>query len=131
MIESAPELLLLLLTKDETLLLDTTIWLEVRFDALDTMLLVSLRAFETRSFILSFKLLVKSFIISPIEFELVAKTFPNDGIVSDNTTSINKIPCKMATKISHIAFSLIIPLSGRSKRFRRDIAKRGKFITPE
>jgi hypothetical protein len=106
------------------LLLDTTIWLDVRFDELDTMLLVSLRAFETRSFILSFKLLVKSFIISPIEFESVAKTFPNDGIEIDNTTSINVTPCKIVTKIIHIVFSLIIPLSDQ------DIAERGKFNNP-
>jgi hypothetical protein len=74
------------------------------------MLLVSLSAFETSSFILSLKLLAKSFVISPIEFDSVAKTFPNDGIVIDNTTSINAMPCKIATKIIHIVFSLIIPL---------------------
>jgi hypothetical protein len=119
-----------LLAKDETLLLDTTIWLDVRFDALDTMLLVSLRAFETSSFILSFKLLVKSFVISPIEFDSVAKTFPNDDMVIDNTTSINIMPCKIATKISHIVLSLIIPLSGPSKHFKKVIGERGKFNNP-
>src|SRR4030095_2867595 len=124
MMESAPALLLLLLTKDETLLLDTTTWLDVRFDALDTMalvefkmLLVSLRAFETSSFILSFKLLVKSFVMSPIELESVAKTFANNGIVTDNTTSINTMPCRIPTKIIHIVFSLIIPLSCSHEAF--------------
>jgi hypothetical protein len=132
MIESAPALLLLLLAKDETLLLDTTIWLDVRFDALVNMvllefkmLLVSLRAFETRSFILSFRLPTKSFVMSPIELASTAKTFPNDGIIIDNTTSINIMPCKIATKIAiHLVISLIIPLFGSPflEAFRKDIA---------
>jgi hypothetical protein len=119
MTESAPTRLLLLLAKDETSLLDTTIWLDVRFDALDNMVLlefkmlpVSLRAFETSSSILSFKLLVKSFVISSIELISTAKTFPKDGIVIDNTTSINIMPCKIAIKIAtRIVFSFNISLS--------------------
>ncbi len=132
MIESAPALLLLLLAIDETLLLDTTIWLDVRFDALFNMvllefkmLLVSLRAFETRSFILSFKLPTKSFVMSPIELASMAETFPNDAIVVDNTISINIMPCKIATKIViHFVISLIIPLFGSPflEAFMKDIA---------
>jgi hypothetical protein len=97
------------------------------------MLLVSLRAFETSSFILSFKLLVNSLVISPIEFDSVAKTFPNDDIVIDNATSINIVPRKIATKfVIYLVISLIIPLSGSPylEAFRKDIDLRGKFISP-
>jgi hypothetical protein len=60
----------------------------------------------------------------------VAKTFPNDGIETDNTTSINVTPWKIVTKIIHIVFSLIIPLSDHSNLFKKDIAERGKFNNP-
>jgi hypothetical protein len=63
--------------------------------------------------------------MSPIELASTAKTFPNDGIVIDNATSINIMPCKIATKIViHLVISLIIPLfcSPFLEAFRKDIA---------
>ena len=63
---------LLLLVTAETLLLDTTIWLEVRFDPLDNIVLLeftmldSLRAFETKQNYSSIQVSSKIVVISSI-----------------------------------------------------------------